>query len=486
MSCEKKRYRWRRRAGGGPLLIEENLIINSKSTSSSTSTTTTTRRIQEEKHTASNARHRWYDEDKNDDDDDDDDEISFTPNETISEKIDRVLKKINAWTNETSTTAATNNNNSDIYQEQISSKKIDRPLSSYGNVRQRSYEYHPSYHPMENSIRRRCSSSTYGDPSLIKPQTVTTHRPYSMTFIDQPSTNNRQTFIRRSNEKMSNYSQPPPPPPPSASNRYVYQRQSMYSPRTNLSSLSSMYGSDFFYPSVAEQEQHEYDNLTWMPKTSRPPEVDQPFPTTVILHCQRCSRSVDRTSSRDISCQVPSDADNDDELYEDVTIEARKTSRSSPLFVSPRSSPVRCSPPPIADSLLAPYHFRRKHSLSSYISMHNRSKSVPSSSSSISSRQTTRLLPVLSPLPTSSQTNIVPSTNTLLRSIKTSIDAMKKRLKDIRRLSEVREQTNFHLLMKQNSLDTIKEWKILVVIFFLFSLATCMHVILEFLMFTDA
>ena len=406
MSGEKNRYRWRRRA---PLFIEENLIINSKSLSTSTSATTTTRRIQEDKHTASNTRHRWYG-----DDDKDDDEISLTPNETIAEKIDRVLKKINAWTNETST----NNNNSDISEEQIPLKKIERPLSSYGSIRQRSYEYHP----MENSFRRRCSSSTYGDPSVLKTQLITAHRPYSMTFIDQPSTNNRQTFAQKSHERMAKqHSQP--------SNRSIYQRQSMYTPQTNLSSLSSMYGSDFFYPSAHEQEQHEYDNLTSIQNASR--EHYEPFPT-VVVHCQRCSRSVDRTTSRDISCQVPSD----DELYEDVPTELQKPSRSSPLFVSPRSSPPRFSRPPVADSLLAPYHLRRKHSLSSYISMHNRSKSVPSSSSSISSRQT-RLLPSLSPLPTTFQSNIVPSTNTLLRSIKTSIDAMKKRLKDIRRLSEV-------------------------------------------------
>lgn len=430
MSGEKYRYRWRRRP---PLFIEENLIINSKSLSTSTSARTTTRRIQEEKHTTTNTRHRWYGDDDKNDDDDDEDEISFTPNETIAEKIDRVLKKINAWTNETST--RTNNNNSDIDEEQIPLKKIERPLSSYGSVRQRSYEYHP----MENSLRRRCcSSSTYGDPSVP----ITAHRPYSMTFIDQPSTNNRQTFTQKSNQRMTKqHSQP--------SNRSIYQRQSMYTPQTNLSSLSSMYGSDFFYPSAHEQEQHEYDNLTLIQNASR--EHYEPFPT-VVVHCQRCSRSVDRTTSRDISCQVPSD----DELYEDVPTEPQKPSRSSPLFVSPRSSPTRFSRPPVADSLLAPYHLRRKHSLASYISMHNRSKSVPSSSSSISSRQT-RLLPSLSPLPTTFQSNIVPSTNTLLRSIKTSIDAMKKRLKDIRRLSEVGDY--FHLLMKKDQTELIRHYQ---------------------------
>jgi hypothetical protein len=213
-------------------------------------------------------------------------------------------------------------------------------------------------------------------------------------------------------------------------NRSQYQRRSMYSPNTNLRSLSSTYGSDFFYPPVSEQDQHEYDNLTF-PSNSSHPQYE-PFPT-ILIDCQRCSRSVDRSSLRDISCQVPSN----ENLYQDIQLEHQKTSRSSPLYRSPRSSPPLCHPP-LADSLLAPYHFRRKHSLSSYIDLHNRSKSVPSSSStsSISSRKI-RLPPSLSPLPTTSETIPVPSTTTLLRSIKTSIHAMKKRLKDIRRFSEV-------------------------------------------------
>jgi hypothetical protein len=383
MSGEKKRYRWH----CGPLLIEENLIINSKS---STSTTTTTRRIHEEKHTE-NTRHQWYNDDQ---------DIPLIPNETISEKIDRVLKKINAWTNETSTIINSNNNEQEE-EEKKTFKKITKPLSSnYEYIRQRSYDFKP----ISNSYRRRCSSSTYADPSMIK-----THRPYSMTFIDQPSSyTNSRKFYRQSSLGR---------------NRYSYQ------PNTNLTSLSSMYGSDFFYPSMNEQDQHEYDNLTSIQNSSR--HQYDPFPT-IVIDCQRCSRSVDRSSLRDISCQVPSD----DELYQDIQLEYRKTSRSSPLYISPRSSPTPICHPPIADSLLAPYHFRRKHSLSSYTSIHNRSKSVPSSSSSISSRKT-RLPPSLSPLPITSQSNSVPSTNTLLRSIKTSIDAMKKRLKDIRRLSEV-------------------------------------------------
>jgi len=413
MSGEKKRYRWHR----GPLLIEENFIINSKSSS-----TTTTIKTEEEKHTE-NTRRKWYNNDDEDDDEDEDIQPTIlTPNETISEKIDRVLRKINAWTNETSIIDNTNNN-----QEQTSLNKLIKPLSKYDHITRKQYNSNvtkPTYNSSLNSFRRRCSSSTYGDPSMIKTQQIPTHRPYSMTFIDEPTTivtkscnnNNNKLFHQRPNEKLRKFHRQSSLGP----NRYQYQRQSMYSP---------MYGSDFFYPSVNEQNQHEYDNLTLIQNSSR--HHYDPFPT-IVVDCQRCSRSVDRSSLRDISCQVPSD----DEIYQDIQLQDRKTSRSSPLYVSPRSSPPPLCHPPVADSLLAPYHFRRKHSLSSYISTHNRSKSVPSSSSSISSRKT-RLPPSLSPLPITSQSNLVPSTNTLLRSIKTSIYAMKKRLKDIRRLSEV-------------------------------------------------
>jgi hypothetical protein len=408
MSGEKKRYRWRR----SPLLIEEDLIINSKS--SSTTTTTTTIRRQEEKHTE-NTRCKWY---NNVEDDDDDIQFSIlTPNETISEKIDRVLKKINAWTNETTSTINNNNNNNNINQEEITYKKITKPSSNYDNIYRKQYNSNFT-NPLLNSFRRRCSSSTYGDPSMIKTQQISTHRPYSMTFIDEPSS----ILTSCNNPKMSFYEKP-------NENIKKSHRQSSLGPNRYPDQRQSMYGSDFFYPSVAEQNQHEYDNLTTIQNASH--HHYDPFPT-IVVDCQRCSRSVDRSSLRDRSCQVPSD----DELYSDIPLERRKTSRSSPLYISPRSSPPPVCHPPIADSLLAPYHFRRKHSLSSYISTYNRSKSVPSSSSSISSRKT-RLPPSLSPLPTTAQSNSVPSTNTLLRSIKTSIHAMKKRLKDIRRLSEV-------------------------------------------------
>jgi hypothetical protein len=233
------------------------------------------------------------------------------------------------------------------------------------------------------------------------------------------------------------------------------QRRSLFSPSTNLAPLSSMYGSDFCYPSATEQQQqHEYDNLTFTQNSSQ--HYYDPFP--ILIDCQHCNRSIDRSLFRDMSCQVPSDEDDEKTIHETVQFKHRKTKRSSPLYVSPSSTPPLCRHPPMANSLLAPYHFRRKHSLSSYVALHNRSKSAPSASSSTSSstssrtkrfldRKNKRLLPSLSPLPTDTTvpsfvSENVPdsstqSTTALLRSIKTSIDAMRNRLKDIRRLSEV-------------------------------------------------
>jgi hypothetical protein len=153
MSGEKKRHRCRH----GLILIEENLITNSTST-------TTTIRTEEQKHTE-NTHRKWYN-------DKDLQLTSLLPNETISDKIDRVLKKINAWTN-------------DDNQES---------LFNYDNIHQRqenSNSTKPTSTSLINSFRRRCSSTTRADnPSMIKTQQISTHRPYSMAFIDEPSTNN--------------------------------------------------------------------------------------------------------------------------------------------------------------------------------------------------------------------------------------------------------------------------------------------------------
>ncbi|CAF1137959.1 unnamed protein product [Rotaria sordida] len=422
MSGEKKRYRWRRR----PVLVEESLIINS-------TLTTITTRDKEEKHTE-NIQRKWYNNNNNNDDED----IqlkTLSPNETISEKIDRILKKINAWTNDSSIPTRNNNNNNNNNNTNNSTqqkmpfnktKNSSSSSSNHENIQRRTNNKKANSTASSDTFRQRCSSSTYEDSPMIKLEKLTNPRPYSMTFIQEPLS------ISPSYNKNPIYEKP------SLTKRIFHrenscdpnQRRSICSQNTNLTSLSSTYGSDFFYPFTSDQEQHDYDNLRFIQNSSH--QQYDPFPT-VLVDCQRCSRSVDRSLLRDISCQVPSD----EESSEDIQLENRKTTRSSPLYMSPRSSPLLCHPP-MADSLLAPYHFRRKHSLSSYVDIHNRSKSVPSSSSTTSSTssQKIHLLPRFSPLPTTSDLNSIPSTTTLLRSIKTSINAMKKRLKEIRRLSE--------------------------------------------------
>ncbi|CAF1521442.1 unnamed protein product [Adineta ricciae] len=232
------------------------------------------------------------------------------------------------------------------------------------------------------------------------------------------------------------------------------QRRASFSQDTNLIPISTMYGSDFFFPfDNDDQQKHQYDNLTY--PQPLPHHYYDPLPIPVA--CQRCSRSTDRSSFRDMSCQVPSDDEEDRNIYQYVQFEHRQNKTSSPLYNSPSSTPPPCSPP-LANSLLSPYHRRRKRSLSSYDALHSRSKSAPSASSSTLSsitysrksffeKKSKHPLPSLFPLqsdmtvlsltPETVPVTSTPSTTALLRSIKTSIHAMKKRLKDIRRLSEV-------------------------------------------------
>ena len=217
-----------------------------------------------------------------------------------------------------------------------------------------------------------------------------------------------------------------------------------------------MYGSDFFFPPPVV-EQHQYDNLNFSTKSS--PDHYEPFPNVTD-----CPDRFHRSSLHDQSCQVPSDTEQDNEIEIDHCSqknlnENRSSKRSSPIYSSPRSSPKICRPPE-ARNLLAPYHFRRQSSLSSSVALHNRSRSAPSASfSSISTRSsrdhhlpsTEKAIPLpitLCPLETvttepsivretSSSSLSTRSTAALLRSITSSIHAMRKRLKDIRRLSEV-------------------------------------------------
>ncbi|CAF4926726.1 unnamed protein product [Rotaria magnacalcarata] len=183
MSGEKKRHRWR----SSPILIEEKTKIDSKSVKTKTTT-------EEEKHTENTVR-KWY---NNNDDDDDDDASNQSesqptkqlPNATIVNKIERVLRKINAWTNETASTS-TNNSDNNIQRETLQDTSFNETnLSAYDDAhhkqKYKSRSKKATSHKSLDSIRQRCCSSTYAEPNIIKNQQIPTHRPYSMTFANEP------------------------------------------------------------------------------------------------------------------------------------------------------------------------------------------------------------------------------------------------------------------------------------------------------------
>ncbi len=172
MSGEKRRrHRWKH----GPVLIEENIVIDSKST-------TVTTRTEEQKH-IENTRLHWYEND------DEKEETNLNniplPNETISDKIERVLRKINVWTNETSL-PATNHHNNNIPLESLQDISINKTnLSPYDNLWQgQQNQTSPpksTSNSFFNSFRPRCCVSTYANPIMVKNQS----RPYSMACVDE-------------------------------------------------------------------------------------------------------------------------------------------------------------------------------------------------------------------------------------------------------------------------------------------------------------
>ncbi|CAF4504259.1 unnamed protein product, partial [Rotaria magnacalcarata] len=143
-------------------------------------------------------------------------------------------------------------------------------------------------HKSLDSIRQRCCSSTYAEPNIIKNQQIPTHRPYSMTFANEPLSSMKindnmnytcEGFDRKkkkpdSKVQFSSFRQKQSfgkhPVLINLLDNNKTQRRSLYYPHTNLAPLSSMYGSDFFYPPTTtreeieqQQQQHEYDNLTF-------------------------------------------------------------------------------------------------------------------------------------------------------------------------------------------------------------------------------
>ena len=179
MSGEKKRYRWR----PSPILIEENITIDS-------TTTTTTSTGREEKKHIENKRCQWYPHGN--------DEHVYrqrpgsstipTVHQSISEKVDRILRKIQAWTDETPvpTTVPRDQKNDRSYPASLNRTIYDNLLPSQSEV----YEGPSSSKLRSNSYlesfrRRCCSSSRQADRNSIQLQAMPVHRPYSMTFIDR-------------------------------------------------------------------------------------------------------------------------------------------------------------------------------------------------------------------------------------------------------------------------------------------------------------
>lgn len=190
MSGEKRRRRWKR----GPILIEENTVINSKST-------TITTRTEEQKH-IENTRCHWYENDE-------DEKTNFNdislPNETISDRIERVLRKINVWTNETSLTA-TNHHNNNIQPESLQDVSINKTnLSPYDNIRQGQQNQtrlpKSTSNSFFNSFRPRCCTSTYANPIMVKNQS----RPYSMVCVDESVSPTSCCSIKNNNNYNYSY-----------------------------------------------------------------------------------------------------------------------------------------------------------------------------------------------------------------------------------------------------------------------------------------
>jgi hypothetical protein len=195
MSGEKKRHRRRH----SPILIEENITIDSKLT------TTTSITTEENKHTENTIR-KWYHTDEVDDNTQDEIQSKILlPNEKISKKIERVLRKINAWTNERSSTPT--NNNNDMEQTSVHDTSFNKTnLPIYDNIHQdQRYE---SRFIKPNSFQQRCRSSTRSDPNVIKCSRISTHQPYStMTFPDRPLPRMTTTSCAINNDKRNYFSE---------------------------------------------------------------------------------------------------------------------------------------------------------------------------------------------------------------------------------------------------------------------------------------
>lgn len=198
MSGERRR----RRRRDGPLLIEENIVTNSRST------TTTTVRTEEQKRTE-NVTRQWYHTDDEDESLLDELQPAVPPsNAKISKKIERVLRKINAWTNEVSSTPAHQPN--DTQQNPLQDTSFNKTTSPARDNPTQGRRHDSSFikpistsSSLFHSFRQRCCSSTYRDPRAISStQQIPAHRPQSvMTFADQslPQTTNVSCLVNNAN-----------------------------------------------------------------------------------------------------------------------------------------------------------------------------------------------------------------------------------------------------------------------------------------------
>lgn len=161
MSVDKKRYRWNR----NPILIEENLIIDSQ-------TTRTQCGHEEQQQHIENTVRQWYTNDEN--------QVQQTrrldpSNEKISEKIDRILRRIQAWTNDPNFNDSTNQ----IRTSATSTKNetnVQTNTTSY--VPRRSSRF-------LDSFRRRCSSMANNEQNRVDLRDISVARPYSMILADR-------------------------------------------------------------------------------------------------------------------------------------------------------------------------------------------------------------------------------------------------------------------------------------------------------------
>ena len=167
------------------MLVEENITTDSKSI-------TTTTRAEEQKHTENIIR-KWYDHDDNDENNSNNiQHTTFLPNKTMAEKIERILRKIDRWTNET-TSIPINNNGNHMQRDPLQDKSFSNSnLSTYDNIHQdrecKSRSKKPISNSLANPFRQRYRSSAYIDPSEALSQQTSVHRPYSMVFTNDPST----------------------------------------------------------------------------------------------------------------------------------------------------------------------------------------------------------------------------------------------------------------------------------------------------------